>query len=523
MLLCYTLSMEKGEKLTVEIVDMTEDGTGIGRTDGMAIFVTGGAVYGDIVSCTITKTKKNYAFAALGGIITPSEFRRKEACPHLSECGGCAFGALEYDVQIELKMRQLRNKLVRIAGIDDPHINPMIAAYSTESDVSSGDDKEDGCVADSVEGNSLSYRNKAVMAVGQDEQGKPLIGFRSAKSHRVIDCDECRIQMPTAMAAAKALREFMQEYNISAFNQITGKGLIRHLLVRVAASTKKVMVVLVINGQYIPYAEELAYMLDESIADLQGEYILDSIVISQKNENVNKRSRDGVARAGMVLGDKSYILAGKRTIRDKLMGLEFDISAESFYQVNSSQTVRLYEEVLRMIDAKAGEKIVDVYCGIGTIGLIAASQSNARFLGIESVAQAIRDSNKNAIRNRIVNAAFIEGKAEEVFPEMLAHKNDSRAGDSINDEEEYMSRLLREFASPDAVILDPPRAGCEHALVEAVIKAKPNRIVYVSCDQGTMARDVKAFIEAGYTLKETTPCDMFPETGALESVSLLVK
>ena len=484
--------MEKNDVIEIEIVDMTEEGAGVGRVDGMAVFVSGGAVYGDTVSCTATKVKKNYALATLKEVLIPSKHRRSDVCPYISECGGCGFGALNYDAQVELKVRQLENKLMRIAGVENPRINPMLA------------------------GESLSYRNKAVMAVGQDEEGNPLVGFRSAKSHRIIDCKECRIQMPTAMAAAEALREFMYEYNATAFDERTGKGLIRHLMVRTAAATKKVMCVIVINGKYIPYAEELAYLLDEYIGDLEGDYILDSIVVS---------------------GDKSEVIAGKRAIRDKLMGLEFDISAESFYQVNSKQTEKLYEEALRMLDAKEGEKIIDIYCGIGTIGLIAASRTKARFLGIESVPQAIRDANKNAIRNLIVNAAFIEGKAEEVLPEMMKRRSEVSSGgiadnesdaELINafkegDEEEFKDTLMREFASPDAVILDPPRAGCARELLDAVIDAAPKRIVYVSCDQGTMARDVKIFMEAGYTLKETTPCDMFPETGGLESVSLLIK
>lgn len=487
------ISLIKGDIITIEITDMTEEGAGVGRVDGIAVFVSGGAVLGDTVSCELTKVKKNYALANLREVIKYSEHRRDDVCPYINDCGGCAFGMLNYDAQLKLKVNQLKNKLVRLAGVESPIINPIIAyqPYVEENDVQDGEKHFDGST-EHADGR-FAYRNKAVMAVGEDEKKNPIVGFRAAKSHKIIDCKTCRIQMPTVMALADALRNFMSEYGVRAYDVKSGKGLVKSLMVRTTYETKEVMAVLTINGSKVPHAEELAYSLDDSIQALESEYSLESIIIISQQE----KKPGGSAKHQSALGKKSYVLAEKQRIKDELMGLRFDISAESFYQVNSEQTVKLYEEALRMLDAKDGEKIIDAYCGIGTIGLIAASRSKARFLGIESVPHAVLDANKNAIRNLIVNEIFMEGKAEE---------------------------LLDQFTDDvDAVIVDPPRAGMDARLVEAIIKASPRRIVYVSCDQGTLARDVKLLIDGGYKLVETTPCDMFPDTGGLESVSLLSK
>ena len=487
--------MEKGDIVTIEITDMTEEGAGVGHVQsegdgaqGLTVFVSGGAVPGDTVSCELTKVKKNYALANLKEVTEYSKHRREDVCPYINDCGGCAFGMLNYDAQLEVKLNQLKNKLVRIAGIENPNIN-QVMAYEPYK-----------------ESNAQGYRNKAVMAVGEDENGNPIVGFCGAKSHRIVDCETCRIQLPPVMALADALREYMREYGVRAYNPKAEKGLVKSLMVRTTHARKEVMAAVSINGNKLPDEEEFAYILDDSIQALDGEYSLESIIVVGNN-------------------GKSRVLAGKQRIKDELMGLRFDISAESFYQVNSEQTVRLYEEALRMLDAKEGERIIDAYCGIGTIGLIAASRTKADFLGIESVPQAVIDANKNAIRNLIVNALFVEGKAEEVLAKTFAGEDEKEGiipgkqidQDMNQDESDYLKR----FASPDAVIVDPPRAGCAPELIEAIIKAKPKRIVYVSCDQGTLARDIKLLIEGGYELKETTPCDMFPDTGGLESVSLL--
>jgi len=500
--------MEKGDIITIEITDMTEEGAGVGHAEpgektrdaqGLTIFVSGGAVLGDTVSCELTKVKKNYALANLKEIISFSEHRRSDVCPYINDCGGCALGMLNYDAQLQLKDNQLRNKLVRISGVENPKINPIIP-YEPYVD-------------ESLNGRQSAYRNKAVMAVGEDENGNPILGFRAAKSHKIIDCKTCKIQMPTVMALADALRGFMSEFGVRAYEAKSGRGLLKSLMVRTTHETKEVMAVLTINGSKVPHSEELAYSLDDSIQALECEYSLESIIIISEQE----KKSSGDAKHKSSLTKKTYVLAGKQRIKDVLMGLRFDISSESFYQVNSEQTVKLYEEALRMLDAKDGEKIIDAYCGIGTIGLIAASRSNAKFLGIESVKEAVQDANKNAIRNSIVNDSFIEGRAEEVLPKMTG-----AYADAEEDEEDFETTLMREFSSPDAIIVDPPRAGLDARLIEAIIKASPRRIVYVSCDQGTLARDVKLLIDGGYKLCETTPCDMFPETGGLESVSLLI-
>lgn len=488
--------MEINESIEILITDMAEDGRGIGRTsDGMAVFVSG-AVYGDTVIARTLKRKKRYALARAVEIIKSSEYRisNDKLCPYIESCGGCAYGMLNYDAQLKLKVSQLENKLRRIADLKKPIINPVIA-YEQYSE---------------MKGSFMGYRNKAVIAVGQSEMNEPILGFREAKSHRIVGCKSCRIQLDTAMAISNALKTFMLRYDATGYDEISGTGLIRYLIVRTAPSTGEVMAVIVVNGEELkgnrfPNGDELSYMLSEAVECLNddikkhkknkdGFYSLESIVINKNSGPITS-----------VLGEKSFILAGRSYIRDELMDLEFDISPESFYQVNSYMTAKLYEEAIRMLAPKEGEHILDVYCGIGTIGLIAASRANARFLGIESVTQAVRDANKNAIRNGIVNAEFIEGRAEEVLERL-----------SFDDKR-------KEFGHPQGVILDPPRAGCNPKLIDAVIKSGPERIVYISCDQGTLARDIRLLGEGGYELKGITPCDMFPETGRLESVSLLVK
>lgn len=528
--------MEKGDIIKIEITDMTEEGAGIGHYDGLAVFVNG-AVIGDVVRCMIKKIKKKFALSDVVETIKASEYRRVKPCPHIDSCGGCTYGALEYDTQLKLKVNQLKNKLVRISGIAEPKINEIIpyspylhsdTAFSELSNTKSQDEYQgDKYIHES------GYRNKAVIAVGQSETGEPILGFRESRSHRIIDCKSCRIQLPPVMAITEAVRNFMMEYGIPGYDEENKKGLIRHVIARTAKATGEVMVVIVVNGNEMrgnsfPHGEELAYMLDDAVENLNetirnrynkenedwtSPYSLESIVVNKNDGPINT-----------ILGEKSFILAGKSTIRDELMGLDFDISAESFYQINHDQTEKLYAETIRLLKPEAGEKILDIYCGIGTIGLITASKSNARFLGIESVPQAVRDANKNAIRNGIINAEFIQGRAEEVLNQNKSHSSDvakERGKENKKENNSHINELLNVFAHGDGAILDPPRAGCDETLIDAVIKSGVRRVVYVSCDQGTMARDMKLFIEGGYILKETTPCDMFPDTGRLETVSLL--
>ena len=385
-------------------------------------------------------------------------------------------------------------------------------------------------------GEPFRYRNKAGMAVSTGglitEKGgiarpvhEPRVGFFGARSHEVADCSDCMLQSEPAVAAAEALRQFMTEDHITSYDPRWEKGLMRHMIVRTAAGTGEVMVILVINGKSIPNAQKLVDILDEAIYNvpvyeegpLAGvECNLESVVI-----NVN-RSKN---LDGPILGEECITLAGKPTITEEVDGMKFEISPLSFYQVNREQMIKLYGKVLEYADLKGGETVLDLYCGVGTIGLFCAREMQRReaekadegravqqgqVIGIESVKGAVIDANRNATINGIVNARYVCGKAEEELPKMMG----------MADTEDGKEPAIR-ISQADVAILDPPRAGCDERLLAAVVKAEPSKIVYVSCDPATLARDIKWLAEHGYEFREATPCDMFPWTGHVETVCLL--
>ena len=541
--------MEKGQIVELTIEDMSAEGRGIGKIyddeRGFAVFVQD-TVVGDRAKVELTKVKKNYAFGRVSEMLALSPDRQESFCPHSGLCGGCVYSQLSYEAQLALKEKQVREKLVRLGGLTDPVIMPIIGMGSED--------------ATEV---PFRYRNKASMPVSTGglitQKGgivkpvhEPRVGFYRPKSHDVVDCEDCLLQSEPAMAAAAALRKFMEEDHITSYDPRWEKGLMRHMIVRTAAGTGEVMVILVINGKAIPNAPKLIEMLDEAIYNvpvyedgpLAGvEFNLESVIV-----NINKSKN----LEGQILGEECITIAGKPTITEEVGGLSFEISPLSFYQVNREQMVRLYEKALEYASLKGDETVLDLYCGVGTIGLFAAAEMNrrtaelnaaaaagqaaenaasgqnaaaalsgttasgqaaadkspGRVIGIESVKGAVLDANRNATINGIVNARYVCGKAEEELPKMVDPKS------------ELKDESLRVMHA-DVVILDPPRAGCEQPLLEAVVKAAPERIVYVSCDPATLARDIKWLGEHGYEFKEATPYDMFPWTGHVETVVLL--
>ena len=543
--------MEKGQIVELTIEDMSAEGRGIGKIyddeRGFAVFVQD-TVVGDRAKVELTKVKKNYAFGRVSEMLALSQDRQESFCPHSGLCGGCVYSQLSYEAQLALKEKQVREKLVRLGGLTDPVIMPIIGM--------GGEDATEV---------PFRYRNKASMPVSTGglitQKGgivkpvhEPRVGFYRPKSHDVVDCEDCLLQSEPAMAAAAALRKFMEEDHITSYDPRWEKGLMRHMIVRTAAGTGEVMVILVINGKAIPNAPKLIEMLDEAIYNvpvyedgpLAGvEFNLESVIV-----NINKSKN----LEGQILGEECITIAGKPTITEEVGGLSFEISPLSFYQVNREQMVRLYEKALEYASLKGDETVLDLYCGVGTIGLFAAAEMNrrtaelnaaaasrqavenaasgqaaaaalsgttasgpaaadkspGRVIGIESVKGAVLDANRNATINGIVNARYVCGKAEEELPKMVDPKS------------ELKDESLR-VTHADVVILDPPRAGCEQPLLEAVVKAAPERIVYVSCDPATLARDIKWLGEHGYKFREATPCDMFPWTGHVETVCLLSK
>ena len=554
--------MEKGNLVEVRIEDMSGEGQGIGKTaDGFVVFVPG-AVAGDVVRAELTKVKKSYGFARLLDVLEESPDRTDEFDCEFFEngCGGCQFGRLRYGAQLALKESQVRSRLERIACLQDPVIRPIIGMDDEDNDGSG----------------PYRYRNKAQFPVSTggiitrkggivENLGDPAVGFFRAKSHEVVDCGDCYLQSLPAMAAADALRRFMEEDHITAWDPKWEKGLIRHLIVKTGFYTGEVMVVIVINGNGIPNVQKLVEMLDDAIYDVG--YSLESVVVNIKKGEAgagggagagaggkkrgsrsgggSKAARRPKAGAGPdIMGDKNVVVAGKPVIIDRVGGLEFEISPMSFYQVNPVQMKRLYDKVREYcgFDTDAGQQdnedkpvVLDLYCGIGTIGLYCADAAKA-VVGIESVKEAVIDANRNAVINNIVNVRYICGKAEEILPQYMKAAQSIESSENVDSAErtentvnadgaDNPGRIDPELAvlihSAEIAILDPPRAGCRPELLEAVANSGVDRIVYISCDAATLARDIKLLGDLGYRFIEATPVDMFPWTGHVESIVLL--
>lgn len=490
--------MEKGQILTeIQIEDISQSGEGIGRYQGMAVFIPG-AMPGDIVSAEIVKQKKSYAIGRLIEITALSPDRIPADCEYFGSCGGCTFRSISYEAELALKEKQVRDKLMRLSGIKEPNLKPIIGMKEP-----------------------LRYRNKAQFPVragrplekdGRDMAcGTPYIGFYARSSHELTDIDDCLLQNRVAVTLAEVLKQFMREMHITAWDEKRKQGLLRHLIVKTAESTGEVMVILVINGKEIPQVQKLVEMLDD--AAYEAGYSLESVIL-----NINQE------KTSCITGEKYITIAGKETIFSECMGLKFEISPAAFYQINTVQTEVLYSKVMEYAALSGSETVFDLYCGIGTIGLIAADQMRekirrkcgfddyenmGRVYGIEAVKGAVIDANRNAVINHLVNAEFIYGKAEEKIGELL---------NGYTDRDGFFVR----GKNPDIVIIDPPRSGCDGRLLTAVMKAMPQRIVYVSCDPATLARDAKLLGEH-YELVETTPVDMFPRCNNIETVSLFMQ
>ena len=451
--------MEKNSIIEIVIEDMLDDGRAFGRYEGCAVFVSGGTVPGDRIKAKVTKVKKSSAEAMLTEVTDPSADRIAAECPHFGDCGGCAMQELSYDAQTKLKTEQVRAKLMRLGGVEDPKVNDCIGAETLKY-----------------------YRNKAVFAVGPHGE----VGFRKAKSHFVMDIDDCLLQSDPAMVCADALRAFLKETGVRCITQLT---------VKTAFGTGEVMAVLDSESKEIPQIEKLVGMFDDAVYSL------------------NEDEEDGFSleSVAVIQNGKCSVIAGKPTITEEFITdgsiLKFEISPQSFFQVNPEQMVKLYDKAAEYAALKGGETVLDLYCGAGTIGIWLleklrnqdpAAFDETKVIGIESVRPAVLDANRNSVINGFVNTRYFCGKAEEKLPEIR-------------------------IDHADVAILDPPRAGCDEALLAAVAAAQPDRIVYVSCDPGTLARDIKYLTACGYEFIEATPIDQFPWTTHTEVVALIEK
>lgn len=447
------MEFKKNDVVTVVIEDMGTDGEGIGKVDGFTLFIKD-ALIGDVVEAKLMKVKKNYGYARLMNIITPSPDRVEPKCPVCRQCGGCQIQALDYQAQLKFKERKVRGNLERIGGFTDILLEPIIGME-----------------------NPYHYRNKAQFPVGTDKNGEIVTGFYAGRTHDIIPNTRCYLGAEVNEEILHVVLGYMKKYNISAYNEATGKGLVRHVLIRTGFTSGEIMVCIVVNGRNLPRAEKL---VDELIK-IEG---MASITL-----NVNEK------RTNVILGEEVRLLWGTTYIQDNIGDITYRISPLSFYQVNPVQTRKLYETALEYADLKGEETVWDLYCGIGTISLFLAQKAKQVY-GVEIVPQAIEDARENAELNGIDNAKFYVGKAEEVLPELYE----------------------KEGIYADVIVVDPPRKGCDEKCLETIVKMQPERVVYVSCDSATLARDLRYLCEWGYEVKRGRACDMFPMTTHVETV-----
>ena len=459
--------MNKNDIVTVEITDIGVSGEGIGHVDGYTLFIKD-AVIGDVVEAKVMKAKKNYGYARLMKVITPSEYRVEPKCVFARRCGGCQIQEMSYDRQLVFKDQKIRGNLERIGGFTKDQIDTVMQPVVGME-------------------HPFGYRNKAQFPFGTDKEGNPITGFYAGRTHDIIANTDCALGVEQNKEILEIILQYMRENKIKSYDEKTGKGLIRHALIRYGFKTKEIMVCLVVNGKKLPKVERLI----EKLIQIEG---MTSITISPNTR------RDNV-----IMGDSYEILWGQGYITDYIGNVKYQISPLSFYQVNPVQTEKLYGLALEYADLKGDETVWDLYCGIGTISLFLAQKAKQVY-GVEIVPQAIDDAKENAKINQIDNAEFFVGKAEEVLPEYYA---------------EYEREHNGETAHADVIVVDPPRKGCDETLLETIVKMQPEKVVYVSCDSATLARDLKYLCANGYEIMVCRGVDQFPQTVHVETVVLL--
>ncbi len=450
--------MNKNDEFVLRIEDMSVNGEGIGRYEGMTFFVKD-AVIGDLARVGVTKLKKSYGYARLIEILAPSPDRVDPVCAFSRQCGGCQLQALSYEKQLEFKQRVVESDLRRIGGFYDIPMEPIIGMEEP-----------------------YHYRNKAQFPIGTDRDGHIITGFYAGRSHRIVPNRDCVLGVPVNRRILDIVIGYLERLDVPAYDETTGNGLIRHVLIRYGFSTGEILVCLIINGDELPNADELI----RELSALPG---MTGICV-----NIN------TTRNNVILGDETRVLWGQGFITDHIGDIRFRISPASFYQVNPVQTEVMYRLASEYADLTGSETVWDLFCGIGTISLILAGNAGQVY-GVETVPQAVEDARLNARINGITNTEFFNGKAEEIFPGICGKEDRAR---------------------PDVVVLDPPRKGCSEKLLVALTEASPDRIVYVSCNPATLARDLKFLCDGGYRLARVRPVDNFCQTVHIETVVLLV-
>lgn len=458
--------VEKNGEYIADVVGIGHDGEGVGRVDGFTLFIHG-ALPGEKIRVKVLKVKKQYGYAKLLEIMEASPDRVDAPCPIYKQCGGCQLQHLSYEAQMRWKRQLVIDNLTRIGKLQV------------------GGEQEEGVVIKPTLGMSdpWRYRNKAQVPIGLGSMEGGLVGgFYAQGSHRIIDMEACLIQHENNDTVVATVKRIARQLGIRPYDEESGKGLLRHVIARYGFNTGEIMVVLVTNGRDMSRVDELVGLIREEIPGVRS--------ICQ---NVN------VDRTNVIFGDVTKVLWGSDVIYDTIGDIRFAISARSFYQVNPVQTEVLYGKALEYAQLGGEEVVIDAYCGIGTISLFLA-QNAGKVYGVEIVPEAIEDARRNALLNDVRNAVFEVGAAEEVIP-----------------------AWKQQGVTPDVIVVDPPRKGCDAALLETIVAMQPERVVYVSCNPSTLARDLRVLEDGGYRTLEVQPVDMFPHTVHVESVALLVR
>ena len=489
--------LEKNEEFTVVIEDISEDGAGIGKTEGFTWFVkdTG---RGDVVEAKVMKKKKNYGFARLVRVITPSPDRVEPKCAVARACGGCQLQAMDYKAQLRFKERKIYGHLTRIGGVEElvlpgeARVGREDAAGGRESlpgEARAGRGHADGRGESVLEmepilgmENPWRYRNKAQFPCGRNKDGKIVFGFYAGRTHAIIEQNDCVLGIEENGKILEIIGQFMEEFGIEPYDEQGHSGLVRHVLIRKGFKTGEIMVCLVINGDRLVHGEELVKRLKKVEGMVSVSY------------NINRE------RTNVILGEKMVNLFGPGYITDRIGEVTYQISPQSFYQVNPLQTEKLYQTALEYAGLTGEETVWDLYCGIGTISLFLAQKAK-KVYGVEIVPAAVEDARENARINGITNAEFYTGRAEAVLPEQY-EKNG---------------------ISADVIVVDPPRKGCDKACLDTIVKMAPKRVVYISCDSATLARDVKYLRERGYQVKRVRGIDQFGHCVHTETAVLLTR
>jgi len=448
--------VKEKDQLEVEIMDMNHRGQGVAKADGYVIFIDD-LIIGDVACIEIESAKKQYAVGKVVRLLKASPYRVKPECPYFWDCGGCQLMHMRYDQQLIVKKQRVKSEINKFIPTDQIVINDTLGMESP-----------------------FRYRNKGAYPVVM-EKGQVAIGAYRIGTHEIVDLDACLIQHPVADGIVNTFRAIITATKLMPYDEKNGTGLIKHLMIRTNIKNEA-MVIIVAAKNKLPYKNEIIHKLLDEIPEIKSIYL-----------NTNHK------QTNVVLGDKNKKLYGEAVLTDQTCDLDFSISPHSFFQVNHTQTEVLYQKAIEFAGLNKNQIVYDIYCGIGTISLVAARQAK-KVYGIKMVQAAIEDARENAKANQIHNVEFYCGKAETIFPQ-----------------------IEQDLGSEKVVIVDPPRKGCDKSVLDTIIRVQPIRVVYVSCNPATLARDLKILVEGGYAVKEIQPVDMFPHSSHVETVVLITR